>query len=830
MHNSDEIKVREEICPLIDKGEVSLLLGAGFSYKNPTANGLAIPNGDDLRDIFLNACKRTAGVRTTLKDAYLLASRILPNFDDFLADCFTVDEVPKWQSTLFHYPWNRVYTTNIDNVLEIAHAHAKYSRKLGGEFSFFNYCEPGVVNNALGAIPVVTIHGSISKPKDGFIFSTLEYGVSSAQVLDWHNELAARVLMGGLVVVGNQLDEADIDAHLARRRMIYGDQSAGKNWIVMPDPDEIKKENYISSGFDVIDSTAEEFFNLIYATIKARTIEEIILDSLPGSRTSRANIRAMTWFKVAFRPVMLQLDDARRAKGILRHFVTGVEPEWFYIVNSAHARTARVGDLIRTLGITLKSADKGVRIVHVTGPSGSGKTTTIRAALHELVDTYPYIYEYDSANGIDVTLLTDIVRGFSAKTVIVFYGAAEFYYAIVAIANRFKNSDVPLCTFILEDRVAEYQKSKHQLSGCGSISQSFEMQPLTVADASCIAEKIEEHGQSFPNFSEYPLERRAGMIVNKERGYSGDLLTALFSLTTHENFEQKIFEDYSSVRAGIARQALDAVAIMNHLGYSTPIRFVAGFLSVNVDSVLESLQTDLEGIILKNSQTDKLSCRHRIIASYYVNNIISGRGNIDAVLRILTYLSEQFSISDIRHHPLAYQMYRDLISFDFLYEQYFPVSTRDADTEHTYHEMQKLYGKDGIFWLHFGRYYRKIGKLDLAIDCFRTGLGHYDSFQTRHSLGTALLEQYINSGGTEVTIYEEGVLILDKERLSRGTSDPYPTTTLVSLLLKVLKLDPSHSNAAERLKQCINYGLKHFKGDRFFDKTIKDYFELQKNV
>jgi hypothetical protein len=830
MRPDDLTKVKELICPLIDKSEISLLLGAGFSLGNVTVNATEIPSGDGLRDMLLEKCGKKAGPRTTLKDAYLLASRTIPDFPAYLQNCFTVKTAKNWQEGLFRYVWNRIYTTNIDNVLDVAFQQARSRGVLGAEFSFFNYSEPQLANSAIGTVPVVSIHGAVKKLEDGFIFSNLEYAKAASQTLDWHNDLAARIMVGGLVVIGNQLDEADIDAHLAARLKLYGDTSGGKNWIVMPNPDDIKKENYIAAGFDVIDATAEDFFEAVFSNLVPRTIDEIIQDAIPASKVARINIKAKSWFKEAFTPVVIELDRVSKSSGILRHFITGADPDWFYIANSAHATTSKVGELISHLGTTMKARAEGVSIVNVVGPSGSGKTTAIRAALHDLINTYPYIYEYDSSNGIDVDLLFEIVNAFTAKAIIVLYSASEYYYAVNAVANRLKDKKNPHCIFVLEDRPIEYKKNQRQLADCKGISSYFELGQLSLADATVIAKKIDEHGLSYENFSEYSIEKRANIIVDKERGFGGDLLSTLFSLTTHENFEQKIYQDYHSVADGLPRHTLDVVAILNAHGFHAPIKFTAGFLQARVEQIIECVNEDLLGVILCPPGSMRLNCRHRVIAEYYFDNCIAGNGSVDFIVGIFEYLSNQFSIDDIKYHPLAYQIYKKLISFNFLYDKYFPAVTRKTDTERTYHEAQRFYGKDGVFWLHFGRFYRKIGELDNAIDCFRTGLVHYDSFQTRHSLGTALVDKYIESRCTDESTYEEGVNLLETERIKRGYTDAYPTTTLTDLMLKVVAIKPSNEDAKRRLVDCINFGVKHFRGDEFFERKMKEYLALTKHA
>ena len=133
MKDEDRETIRNVIAPLLRKAEASLLLGAGFSMVNSTGLGL-LPSGDGLRDLILLKCGKKAGNRTTLKDAYLLGSREIDKFDTFLAECFTVKSALPWQERIFTYAWGRIYTTNIDNVLNIAHDQCSRKGKLGGDY------------------------------------------------------------------------------------------------------------------------------------------------------------------------------------------------------------------------------------------------------------------------------------------------------------------------------------------------------------------------------------------------------------------------------------------------------------------------------------------------------------------------------------------------------------------------------------------------------------------------------------------------------------------------------------------------------------------------
>ena len=416
MSPQDIDTIKNEICPLIAAGEASLLLGAGFSYRNPSIHS-ELPTGDGLRDILLGACGETARSGTNLRDAYKFAKRKLPNFEDFLISCFTVERSYPWQEKIFQYVWSRIYTTNIDNVLDVAYEAVRKRGQHAAEFTPLNYSDNGIVGQTLGSIPIVTIHGTILRPKDGFIFSNTEYGhAASRKILDWHNDLAARMMMGGLIVIGNQLDESDFDTHLAARIAEYGEATGtAKNWIVMPDPDPIKMDNYIAAGYHVIDSTAQEFLQLIYANVEPRSIGEIIAETVPTAGRLVRNQKAMTWFKEAFNPVISEIEKAKAEKGILRHFITGAYPRWFYIQNEAHATTPKIVSLTRQIATMMTEGKDEYGILHVIGPSGSGKTTGIRASLRNLTSIYPYVYEYDSDNGLDIDHLHRIIQGFPKR-------------------------------------------------------------------------------------------------------------------------------------------------------------------------------------------------------------------------------------------------------------------------------------------------------------------------------------------------------------------------------------------------------------------------------
>jgi hemerythrin len=47
---------------------------------------------------------------------------------------------------------------------------------------------------------------------------------------------------------------------------------------------------------------------------------------------------------------------------------------------------------------------------------------------------------------------------------------------------------------------------------------------------------------------------------------------------------------------------------------------------------------------------------------------------------------------------------------------------------------------------------------------------------------------------------------------------------MITLLQKIVKRKPQKKDAEEKLKECINMGLKHFKEDRYFMQLFQGHF------
>jgi len=117
------MQIEEAIRHALD-GDATLFLGAGFSADAETASGANLPTGVK----FANVLATRLGLHPA-PSLDLVADMYRTKFGDFdliqlLTDSFSASKITPEQEAFGTVPWRRIYTTNYDNVIELAHKKA----------------------------------------------------------------------------------------------------------------------------------------------------------------------------------------------------------------------------------------------------------------------------------------------------------------------------------------------------------------------------------------------------------------------------------------------------------------------------------------------------------------------------------------------------------------------------------------------------------------------------------------------------------------------------------------------------------------------------------
>ena len=124
--------IREEIAPLLQRGDLALFLGAGVSIGTPNINGMGVPSTPELITRICDKAGYSDDAETAdLPTAFGAGEDEIDNFTNFIVSNFEVTTPYAWQKAIFKHWWRIIFTTNIDTIPDISIKDLKKSILLG---------------------------------------------------------------------------------------------------------------------------------------------------------------------------------------------------------------------------------------------------------------------------------------------------------------------------------------------------------------------------------------------------------------------------------------------------------------------------------------------------------------------------------------------------------------------------------------------------------------------------------------------------------------------------------------------------------------------------
>lgn len=241
-------------------GNPMLFLGAGFSYgsKNsfgdiPTGKGLAKDLFNEFVDGIVSKEDEKEILQYNLQELCQYINRSLKKeqeLKDYLIKRFKNVVPQEFHYILASYPWKKIYTVNIDDLVENIY------RKLKIDLVVQNANKE---KNVLDEVEYIKLHGCVNKPEEPFIFSKADYtNLISSKVNFKLNNMVADIQRENFIFIGASLDERDIDFYITQYENA-GYFRQGSLFFVDPKPSVMMKGRIEELGGTIIEWTTEEF-------------------------------------------------------------------------------------------------------------------------------------------------------------------------------------------------------------------------------------------------------------------------------------------------------------------------------------------------------------------------------------------------------------------------------------------------------------------------------------------------------------------------------------------------------------------------------------------
>jgi hypothetical protein len=810
-----------------EKGNVVLFAGAGFAAGAQNLLGTDPPLGPDLTRVLAKECGWPDSGED-LPTVYDQAQKHLGSkgLNELLAKYYRDCKPAPWHLQLASVFWYRIYTTNIDDVIEqVYKGHAAQNLDL-------ITCPAPYEDHDLWheRVQSVHLHGSVLDPAKGYTFTLEDFAGQTAQPNPWYQAMSDDMMSRTFLFVGTRLNEPPFYHYLSlRSQRGHGTQEVrAKAFVVSPNVSTIRRRQLEDRGFVVFDATGEEFFGALLPLVNNLVPDRLtLLKNRYPHQVTAISQGLLEQQSELLRQFDFVTPDPPPAGARDRHkslFFDGAEPTWDDIVRGLDAPREAMSDFLARI----QTPDDGIRVFLLVGHAGSGKTTLLKRMAFEMSRAGRTVYFLRSPDRLNKKPISDFLESVGDKRT--FFFLDEAVVQIEVLEDLLKARPEWKVTFILSDRPHAVLP---RLAGLKHLKPTvLDMPYLGRTDSESIIRKLSDFGRlgSLQGKSR-PEQLREFLSRSKKQ-----LLVAMKEATLGRGFDAILTNEFYTLASDGARLVYAITCLTYMHGAPVRRRHLLACLEGSDFERATILASHLREVVVPwREGSDFLCPRHRVIAHQVATESAAPEVRQEGVISILIQLSPDITPQNIARRTPEYIAYRGLINLDNMLllfgEDYETIS-------YIYGELKAYYGEQFLFWLQFGRAELYFDHFALAENYLNQSLGIRDAasgnFQALHHMAVLFLKRALsieNVGLADADVQRGEEILLGQIR-ERGNIDTYPYEALVTHKLKWLlkKQGPHMREEIEALVTIAREGHnRHPYDDRMRDvyqKVYRDYLML----
>lgn len=584
----------------VKHGRYSLLLGAGFSKSSRTAAGRELPLGGELA--------QKLAQKYTLPENYALA-QLADAIEDTELDQFLRAELKGCTASVAaklvsSFVWRTIYTFNVDDVLDDC-----YRGKSIQKLTSLTFRHPYQRTNDPGSLYAIYLHGSVNRPKDGYVFSMQQYGSSVALGSTWFTVLGDELTTSPFIVVGCSLAEPDLEYYLAKRGGLTAEGiQLFPSVFVTRKLDRVLKKRCERFGLIAIESESDLFFQALSDKIGTRlTPLELIIPQLPKLFKQTPSERSLRVFYRQWLDASSPLPELNTTT--VPSLLRGTEPHWEHLRHSQDIIRKTTKNFVNQITKWFDDADRVSRIEVLFSPSGEGRSTVMMRTFLELsrsgINTYYHLGQERLASSEAVEVFT------SLKTPIILLvdSIAECAYQLAEMCESLQQVNVP---FFVLGAERSYRRHMIETAFPKSLVES-ELKSLSRGEAIALVTKMRSEGLLGRNAH----RADADLATSLQRR---ELFSAMISLSSgNRKLDAVIRSEWADLRTPEVRSVYSLISLAHYCGYPLRTALLSRAAGVSANQVTQYIQSDLKGMVTTlPPMGDYVETRHRRIAEELV--------------------------------------------------------------------------------------------------------------------------------------------------------------------------------------------------------------------
>ena len=808
--NSQELQL---LLRQFERGNVVLFAGAGFSIGAKNTLGEDPPLVPDLCKALANDCGWTydneeLAVVFAQVQKYLGTQGLNERLFTYFRSCTPAS----WHRIVPQVHWFRIYTTNIDDVIENAYGGGAAVQRLDSIVCPTDAQERDIW---FEGVQCVHLHGCVLDPARGFTFTHEDFATQTASPSPWYQALVEDMQANTVVFVGTRLGDAPFYHYLTLRskRGKGVPEVRPKAFLVAPGLSQIRKRQFEEQNMVVIDASTVEFFGPLQAELSGRVPSRMTLlrNRYPHqiAALNTGVFETQSEFLRDFEFITAEAPSASRAT-YRTAFFEGAEPTWEDIRQEVDARRQITGTILGEL----KKDSAGIAAFILTGHAGSGKSTVLRRAAYELARDGHAVYYLRAPHRVQKRPLVNLLLSLGDRRVYLFLDDANLHLDVLEeIAREFHDKNT---TFVLSDRPHAVYSHLYRVTHLKPTV--LEIPLLNQTDAGAIIDKLDDFGK-LGDLQNKPRSRQVYEFLRRSKK---QLLVAMKEATSGRGFDVILLSEFNSLRSYGAQLAYTIACLCYKHGAPVRKRHLIACLDGSDIEKINVLKDQLRDVVVPwNDNEDILCPRHRVIADQVAKESAPLETKIDATVRFLRQVRSDITPRNIAKRTLEYRAYRGLINLDnmlqVLGEDYNIISD-------IYRQLKAYYDQDFLFWLQFGRAELCFDHFAEAETYLKASLAIRDleNFQAHHHMGVLHLKRATFEDNPVAALLDlrRGEEILRAQIKARGQIDAYPCAALIDYKIRYLRKHGS-ANLAEDLEDLFRLGKEGIQSHPFDPAMIE---------
>lgn len=621
--NTDLNVAIEAICGHFAQRTAVLFLGAGINHGVKNATGQTFPLGNDLAQSIAKDLLSLSQSNLTLQDAAEIARYDLGNeaLNEYIFKKFESYVPDSVHLAIAQLPWDVIYTTNYDLLIESAFASPVITPTgtiravCCNSIDLTRFTEDDIIYYKLhGSIDIAnTKHGRLILTKD-------DYRHYQRNRKPLFTRLGSDLLRKTMVFIGYSFADDNFRSILEDCREELGSQLFPLSYAIRPNFTEVEAQFW------------KDKYNIVLIRSDAFTFLTALKDSWNSEnrRVLSFEERRATVFTLSDQSTRFpQIGDSFyrvvpsecNAPSDAKLFFRGAEPSWADIRDQIPPTRDAYVPLMEGLFADFSDVASPLTVYLVTGHAGVGKTTLIRTISYEIAKDYDVpVLVHIPGTPLDARLLAPLAESKRSRIVVVVHHAADYVREIDSFVEDIRGRKFPV-SLILEERKNQWIT---KLAGATEFARRFnpaeiEIGFLSPREIQAILLSLEQH---------HCLGRLLGTPIEVQEEHftalaQKELLVALRELTIGGSFDDIIRNEFQSIPSEIAQRAYVYVAALGQIHLPLRYEVLGRILHISSSDLGRTIFRPTDGILVEGEVVGgsrhnvgfRLSTRHPIIAS-----------------------------------------------------------------------------------------------------------------------------------------------------------------------------------------------------------------------